>query len=102
MVRKISRFRKSIRKILHIFSGNMNLYSSKFSKKTYNQHQLIVLNCLKTQLDLGYEKFTELLAEMKGIQEELKLKSIPHYTTLQKACMRLNFKIFNLLITLSA
>lgn len=102
MIRKISKFRKSIRKILHLLSGNVNLYSSKFSKKTYNQHQLIVLNCLKTQLNLGYEKFTELLTEMKGIQEELKLKSIPHYTTLQKACMRLNSKIFNLLITLSA
>ncbi len=39
---------------------------------------------------------------MPEIQKELNLSSVPHFTTLQKAFQRLESRIFNLLILLSA
>jgi hypothetical protein len=102
MNRKPSQYRKLIRNLKPLLSKNVAKYSSKFSKKTYDQHQLIILNCLKTKLNKGYEEFTEILAEMDGLRAELGLAKVPHFTTLQKAFQRLKSSIFNILVTLSA
>ncbi len=54
-------------------------YSSKFSKHTFTQLQLLTLYCLKMKL-----------GEMPRIQKALGLKQLPHFTTVQKAFQRLS------------
>ena len=102
MRRKISKILKFVRLCKNLVFKRIRLYSSKFSKKTYTQHQHIVLNCLKIRFNEDYRDMEDIINEMPGIQKELNLSSVPHFTTLQKAFQRLKSKIFNLLILLSA
>ena len=102
MRRKISKILKFVRLCKNLVFKRIRLYSSKFSKKTYTQHQHIVLNCLKIRFNEDYRDMEDIVNEMPGIQKELNLGSVPHFTTLQKAFQRLKSKIFNLLILLSA
>lgn len=91
-----------VRKCNGLVFKHVRPFSSKFSKKTYTQHQLIILNCLKIRLNEDYRDVEDLLIEMPGIQKELNLSSVPHFTTIQKAFQRLKSRIYNLLILLSA
>ena len=70
-------------------ASHIPLYSCKYSKKTYTQHQLLVLLLLKEDLGLDYRSFVDLLAVMDTIREILQLDRIPHYTTLHKFMQRI-------------
>ncbi|MEM3702716.1 MAG: hypothetical protein QXZ69_02550, partial [Candidatus Micrarchaeia archaeon] len=59
-------------------------YSSKFSKKTFTQHQFLVMGILKTELKMNYRDFRDWLEFSTEAVYLLKLKKIPHFTTLQK------------------
>ena len=59
-------------------------FSSKYSPKLYTQHQHTVMLMLKKYFKATYRDITDILEEMTRIRELLKLKRIPHYTTLQK------------------
>ena len=59
-------------------------YSSKFSKKTFTQHQWLVLGVLKTYLKMDYRGFADWLLFSNDAFYLLKLKRRPHFTTLQK------------------
>jgi len=63
------------------------LYSKLHSGKTFNNHQLFNLVCLKTSLELDYRRFVEYL-ETSNIPTLIGLKRIPHFTTLQKFSAR--------------
>ena len=67
----------------------MPLYGHKFSKKTYTLHQHVVLLCVREYLGMSYERFVEHLKDLDGLVSFLGLKSIPHFTTLQKVCARI-------------
>jgi hypothetical protein len=53
--------------------SRITIYSYKFSKKTYNQHQLLVLLLLKEYLETDYREFVEIVELMNSIKEELDL-----------------------------
>ena len=72
-----------------IKSSHLPLHSSKFSKRKYTQHQLLTLIILKEEIGMDYRDFAELMEILTPIQEELELKNVPHFTTLQKFLTRI-------------
>lgn len=80
-------------------SSRLNLYSSKYSKHVYTQHQLLVLVLLKEYISTDYRDFVELIELMNDIKEKLDLDKIPHYTTLQKFVTRIPSSLFNLILS---
>lgn len=70
-------------------STHLNPYSSKFSKKIYTQHQLLVLILFKDFRNQHYREFIEDVGDMEGVQDILDLSEIPHFTTLQKFFCRI-------------
>jgi len=64
-------------------------YSSKFSRKDYTLRQHVVMLCLKIKLKQRYREFSDLLQTMTVVQEILCLDKVPHWTTLDKAFLRL-------------
>jgi len=77
-------------------------YSSRFSKHTFTQPQLVVLYCLKIELGVTYRELIDWLEEMPRLQQALGLKRLPHFTTVQKAFQRLSTAIWRVLQRLSA
>jgi len=70
-------------------SIHLNPYSSKFSKKIYTQHQLLVLILFKDFRNQHYREFIEDVGDMAEVQEILDLSEVPHFTTLQKFISRI-------------
>ena len=81
-----------------INEANIPEYSSRFSKKVYNQHQLLALLLMKEYLKCGYRELMEILELTEILQEQLNLKKIPHYSTLCKFSDRLNSNLLNRLM----
>jgi hypothetical protein len=80
-------------------SSRLNLYSCKYSKHVYTQHQLLVLVLLKEYISTDYRDFVELVDLMNSIKEKLDLDKVPHYTTLQKFVSRIPSSWFNLILS---
>lgn len=79
--------------------GQVPLYMTKFSKKTFTTYQHLVLLLIKTYERKGYRAFVSWLKASK-VPGWLRLKKIPHFTTLQKFAARLNIPLLeNLLKT---
>lgn len=74
------------------------LFSCKFSKKTYTQHQHLALLVLKTYFNLEYRKTCELAEELWSSVEILNLPKVPHFTTLQKFFSRVQNRWLETLI----
>ena len=64
-------------------------YSHRFSPKKFTQFQLFSLLVLKIHQQQDYRGIIALLQDMPELAEKLELKTIPHYTTLQKAAQRM-------------
>ena len=77
-------------------------YSSRFSKHTFTQPQLVGLYCLKIKLGVTYRELGDWLEEMPRIREALGLKQLPHFTTVPKAFQRLSTAIWRVLQRISA
>jgi len=60
------------------------------SKHTFSVHQLILMLVLRQYESKSYESMVEWLSVSSEIVVMLQLKSIPHFTTLQKAAARLS------------
>ena len=86
----------------HLATEQVPLYSSKFSKHTFTQPQLVVLYCLKIKLGVTYRELGDWLREMPRIRETLGLKQLPHFTTVQKAFQRLSLAVWRVLQRISA
>jgi hypothetical protein len=80
-------------------SSRLNLYSCKYSKHVYTQHQLLVLVLLKEYISTDYRDFVELIDLMSDIKEKLDLDKVPHFTTLQKFVSRIPSFLFNLILS---
>jgi hypothetical protein len=77
------------RKALEIGAASLPAYASPFSKKDFTQPQLFALLCLKQFLRQDYRGLVSLLAEWSELRRALKLKKVPHYSTLSYAAKRL-------------
>ena len=63
--------------------------SSRFSPKKYTQAQLLVCLVLKTFFNVDYRGIVEILNDHSDLCKDIGLKKVPHFTTLQKASVRL-------------
>ena len=70
-------------------STHLNLYSCKYSKKIYTQHQLLVLILFKDFRNQHYREFIEDVGDRERVQEILELSIVPHFTTRQKFLCRI-------------
>jgi len=70
-------------------STHLKSYSCKFPKKIYTQQQLLVLVLFKDYRNQHYREFIEDIGDMEGVQENLDLSAVPHFTTLQKFLCRI-------------
>jgi hypothetical protein len=67
-------------------------YRHEKSPKKFTQHQLIASLVLKEFFTTDYRGLTQILTDSSDLQNILALRTIPHYTTLQKAAKRLTAK----------
>ena len=74
-------------------------YSSKYSNKIFDNHQLMILLTLKQKTGAGYVAFIdEELIEWPHVVEYLKLETIPHPDTLNKFANRIKQSILELVL----
>jgi hypothetical protein len=64
-------------------------YSSFYSKQKYTQPQLFAILAYKTYNKYDYRNTIENLKVSTKLQKALKLKTIPHYTTIQKILQKI-------------
>jgi transposase len=81
-----------------IKDSRIPLFSSKFSKKTYTQHQLLIILLLKEYLAEDYRDAVELTEIMDSLREKIHLEEVPHFTTIQKFCQRIPSLVFTRLL----
>ena len=67
-------------------------YSSQYSKQKYTQPQLFAILAYKTYNKYDYRNTIENLKISTKLQKALNLKTIPHYTTIQKFFKKLPVK----------
>jgi len=68
------------------------LYNSKFSKKTYNNHQKIIILLLKQKTGLSYNLLIDDLKTRTVILEMLELTKVPDPSTIKKFAKKISFK----------
>ena len=85
-----------------VVQKKIHKYSSKYSRKTYTQWQLLTLLAIMKRYRLKYREFAEILQLMPGLAEFLGLKSVPHWTTLNKFFLRMQNAMLAILVELSA
>jgi len=64
-------------------------YSHRFSPKKFSQPQLFAVITLKVFFKTDFRGITKLLCDMPSLRRAIKLKTVPHYTTIHKAFTRL-------------
>ena len=81
-----------------IRNARIPLYSNKFSRKDYTQHQHLAILMLKNELKTSYEGIVDLVSLMPSIKKLLKLNKVQHPTTLHKFFQRFKTGMINKLI----
>jgi len=76
-------------------------YNSKYSNKLYDNYQHINLQCIRQYEQKGYERFIKDLPDKSRFIEFLKLKSIPHYTAMQKFAKRTKHTSLDLVLAMA-
>ena len=77
------------REALRLAKEALPVYSSKYSRKDYTQHQLFALLALKTFFKTDYRGLAQMLADFAELRQDLGLDAPPHYSTLCYAARRL-------------
>ena len=85
-----NRFIKFLDFALKSAKRSLTLYSSKFSRHDYTQRQLFCLLAFKMYMKADYRKVICFLEICPLICKVLKLRKIPHFTTLEKFLKRMN------------
>ena len=84
---------KSPRQVLfvawQIGKSTLRRYAHRFSPKKFTQPQLFACLVLKEFLKLDYRGLAELLKDTPQLQSTIALRTVPHFTTFQKASQRL-------------
>jgi hypothetical protein len=73
----------------HIERDTLPEHNSRYSPKKFTQSQLMVCLALKTFFDTDYRGFVQILDYCPNLCKVFELKTVPHFTTLQKATKRL-------------
>jgi hypothetical protein len=74
---------------LRLAQESLPPYSSPRSRKDFTQHQLFAILALKTFLKVDYRGVVAFLADFAELRDDLALKKVPHYSTLNYAEGRL-------------
>ncbi|HYF05378.1 MAG TPA: transposase [Patescibacteria group bacterium] len=69
--------------------ATLPLYYSKFSRYTFTLPQLMICLVLKEFFKTDYRGISAILSDSSDLQRVLELRTIPHFTTLQKAAHKL-------------
>jgi hypothetical protein len=77
------------REALAVGSKALQTYAHKYSPKLYTQPQLFACLVLKTFCKLDYRGITAWLRDLPDLRRTIGLTDVPHFTTLQKATVRL-------------
>ena len=77
------------REALAVGQKALRPYSHKYSPKRYTQPQLFACLVLKTFCKLDYRGVTVWLTDLPDLRRAIGLTDVPHFTTLQKASVRL-------------
>lgn len=75
-------------------SSHLPLYSCKYSRKTYTQHQLMTILLLREALGTDYRDTVDLVELLGPIRDLLQLEQVPHYSTLHKFMARVPSLLF--------
>ena len=78
-------------------SSRISPYSCKYSRRDFTQHQLLTILLFKEYRKEDYRSIIWNLEEMDRIRAVLDLKTIPHFTTLQKFLCRIKSLYFDIL-----
>ena len=90
MKKKEKKYIKFVKQILSCVKRlRVRKYSSKYSKRTFNNWVHIVLLTLRQRIDKSYREFCDILDVCTEILSLLKIEKPPHFTTLQRAAKRL-------------
>src|SRR5581483_4392628 len=73
------------RTALHAAQNTLATYSCKKSNHLYTQPQLFAILVLRQFFNTDYRGIVQLLHDWSDLRVVLGLKSVPHFTTLQKA-----------------
>lgn len=74
---------------LQVAKDRLPTYAHMYSPRKFTQPQLFACLVLKRHFKHDYRGIVAMLADMPALCEDMGLKSVPHYTTLQKAAYRL-------------
>lgn len=77
------------RQALAVGTNAFPLYAHKYSPKKFTQPQLFACLVLKTFFKTDYRGVAAQLEELSDLPRTLELPTVPHFTTLQKAAVRL-------------
>jgi hypothetical protein len=77
------------RAALRVGRKGLKPYSHPNSPKTFTQPQLFAMLTVRQFFSLDYRATVQLLADWSDLRRVLKIKTLPHWTTLQKAEARL-------------
>src|SRR5689334_6723200 len=81
--------RKVLMSALEIGKATLRRYAHRFSPKKFTQPQLFACLVLKAFLNLDYRGLSALLGDMPDLCDAIQLRTVPHFTTFQKASRRL-------------
>jgi len=74
-------------------------FPSKFLKRIFTRHQLLILLLFKEYLSEDYCDKVELTEIMNTLREKIQLEEVPNFTTLHKFCQRIRSSLFVRLLT---
>jgi hypothetical protein len=77
------------REALQVAEAGLPLYASKFSKKDFTQPQLFAMLVLRQFFKTDYRGIVQMLRDLSDLRRTLRLKKIPHFSTLCYAEQRL-------------
>jgi hypothetical protein len=74
---------------LMVATRTLPMFSHQFSPKKFSLPQLLTILVIKKLLKVDYRGVTIMLRDWPELAKTIELKSVPHYTTLQKASKRI-------------
>ena len=90
MKKKEKKYIKLVKQIISCLKRlRVRKYSTKFSKKVFNNWTHIVLLALRQRMDRSYREFCDIMDVCSELLVILGIEKAPHFTTLQKAAKRL-------------